>query len=330
MDAAATSAVIRPILALASLKLTPIGLALLGASTIAVYTVGDGATAWLAGPLFLLALNLIAAVATNEIFRRQMPLLLFHLALIALVLLAAVGRLTYLKGSAAVTEGTAFSGLWQQVAGPLHGGRLDTVNFVNEGFEITYKPGPVRDLTLNRVRWIDGGGRERVETIADNRPLVQHGYRFYPTGNKGFAPVLLWLPKVGEPILGGVHLPSYPVNIHGQASNWRPDGTKDDIWVMLEIPEPLISAETESHFRLPERHKLVLRYGDARHELQLGERVSLPDGIVEYQELRTWMGYSVFYDWTIPWLLSACVLAVLSISWHFWQKFAAKPWHKEK
>ena len=28
----------------------------------------------------------------------------------------------------------------------------------------------------------------------------------------------------------------------------------------------------------------------------------------------------------IPWLLAACVLAISSLGWHFWGKFAAKPW----
>jgi cytochrome c biogenesis protein len=319
----------RFILALASLKLTPIGLALLGVATVMVYQMGDSATPWLAGPLFLLALNLMAAVATNAVFRRQMPLLVFHLALIALVLLAAVGRLTYLKGAADVTEGTAFPGAWRIDAGPLHINRLDVVNFVNEGFDIRYKPGPVRDLTLNRVRWVDAAGRQRVEEIADNRPLVMHGYRFYPSSNKGFAPILLWQPKAGEAVLGAVHLPSYPVNLHAQAREWRPAGAAEDIWVMLEIPEALIPPDQHSRFRLPEQHKLVLRQGDERWELKLGERVSLPGGVVEYRELRTWMGYLVFYDWTIPWMLSACVVAVLSMGWHFWRKFAAKPWNRE-
>ena len=63
------------VLALASLNLTPFGLALLGVATVAVYQIGDSATPWLAGPLFLLAANLIAAVATNGAFRRQLPLL---------------------------------------------------------------------------------------------------------------------------------------------------------------------------------------------------------------------------------------------------------------
>jgi cytochrome c biogenesis protein len=41
------------------------------------------------------------------------------------------------------------------------------------------------------------------------------------------------------------------------------------------------------------------------------------------------MGYSVFYDWTMPWLLAACTLAVLALGWHFWSKFSVRPWQAE-
>lgn len=320
---------LRLVKALASLRLTLIGIALFAAATLAVYRLEHSATVWMAAPLLLLAVNLAAAVATNSVFRRQLPLLLFHLALIAIVLLAAAGRLTDLRGTAEVAEGTAFNGLVQREAGPLHNGRLDAVRFVNEGFDVRYLPGPIRDRTVNRVRWVDEDGRERVDEIGDNRPLVLFGYRFYPTFNKGFAPVLLWRPATGGAVLGAVHLPSYPANAAQQAKNWRPPGSKADIWVMLDIPEDLIPADKSSHFRLPDESKLVLRYLDTRWELRPGERVSLPDGVVEYRELRTWMGYTVFYDWTITWLLSASLLAVAALSWHFWRKFSARPWNQE-
>jgi ResB-like family len=315
---------------LASLKLTLVGFLLLGVATVVVLNVEGGVTAWLAGPLLLMAINLIAAVMTNGIFRRKMALLVFHLALIALVLLAAIGRLTYLKGAADVTEGAAFSGLWREDAGPLHRDRLARVKFVNEGFEITYKPGPLRDTLHNRVRFLDGAGNWQVAEIADNEPLVLLGYRFYPTANKGYAPILLWTPTHGEPVLGGVHMPSYPASIHGQAREWRPPGAAQDFWVMLELPDNLISADSHSRFRLPDDHTLILRVGHSRHEMKPGDRLVFPDGAVEYRELRTWMGYLVFYDWTVPWLLSACVLAVLSLGWHFWKKFSARPWNQEE
>lgn len=316
-----------PVLALlASLKLTLVGMLLLGASSVAVYHLEHGATYWLSAPLLLLALNLIAAVATNAVFRRQLPLLVFHLALIALVLLAAAGRLSYLNGTAEVTEGAAFSGLASREAGPLHGGKIDAVSFINEGFDIRYLPGPTRDRTINRVRWLDERGKEHIGDIADNLPLNLFGYRFYPTGNKGFAPLLHWRPVSGKDVLGAVHLPSYPAKAAGQATDWKPPGSSAPIWIMLEVPEDHIPANQSSRFRLPREQKLILRHRDSRWELRPGEHVALPDGVVEYKALRTWMGYKVFYDWTIPWLLAACVAAVLSLAWHFWSKFAAKPW----
>ena len=41
------------------------------------------------------------------------------------------------------------------------------------------------------------------------------------------------------------------------------------------------------------------------------------------------MGYRIFYDWTIPWMLAACAIAVLSMAWHFAGKFASNPWNRE-
>jgi ResB-like family len=320
----------RWVLALASLKLTPVGLLLLGITSIAVYKLDQAAAPWLAAPLLLLAINLSAAVATNGVFRRQMPLLMFHLALIALVLLAAAGQLMYLKGTAEVTEGTGFTGLKSRDAGPLHAGRIDEVHFVNDGFDIAYKPGPVLDRLLNRLRWHDSNGAERTGEIEQNKPLVLHGYRIYPTSNKGFAPLFLWRPTNGVEVLAAVHLPSYPANATGQAQSWRPSGSKEAIWVMLNVDENLIPSDRESRFRLPDERKIVVRYQGQRWVMQPGERIALTDGTLEYQELRTWMGYRFFYDWTISWMLAACGIGVLSLAWHFLRKFVSTPWDAEK
>jgi cytochrome c biogenesis protein len=316
-------------LALASLRLTLVGLLLLGSATVVVYAREQSATTWLAAPLLLLAVNLMAAVATNRVFRRQMPLLVFHLALIVLVLLAAAGRLSYLKGQTEVTEGAAFEGLTDRDAGPLHGGRLDQLHFVNDGFEISYSPGPVLDRNVSRVRWQDGSGREQRGEIEQNQPLLLLGYRIYPTSNKGFAPVFVWQANHRQPMLSAVHLPSFPANANAQAQTWRPPGSTDDIWLMLNVAQDLIPSDRASRFALPDDRKLVLRYREMRYELQPGERLVLPDGMLEYRELRTWMGYRIFYDWTIPWMLAACAMAVLSMAWHFGKKFAATPWNAQ-
>ena len=162
--------------ALASLKLTLVGMVLLGMASIAIFKLEHNSTPWLAVPLLLLGLNLMAAVATNGVFRRNTPLLVFHLALITIVLLAAAGRLTYLNGAAEVTEGETFNGLKESEAGPLHPWRIDKVQFVNEGMDIDYTPGPVRVSTVSRVRWLDAQGIERRGEARDNTPLVVLGY----------------------------------------------------------------------------------------------------------------------------------------------------------
>ena len=131
------SALIRACRALASLRLTLLVLVALGAGVLAAYLSETRTTWMLVVPLTLFALNLSAAVATNPVFQRQIPLLVFHLALIAIVLLIAIGRLTYLKGTLELTKGIPFAGeLTSSEAGPLHRGRLADVRFVNEGFEI--------------------------------------------------------------------------------------------------------------------------------------------------------------------------------------------------
>jgi len=64
--------------------------------------------------------------------------------------------------------------------------------------------------------------------------------------------------------------------------------------------------------------------------LKPGESVNLPGGKLTYEGLKKWMGYNVDKDWTIGWLFAACGVAMLSLGWHFWKKFAAKPWQTDE
>lgn len=296
------------------------------------YAVAGTAVWSLTIPLALSAINLLAAIITNGVFRRQLPLLVFHLALLALILLVAVGRLMYLKGQVEVLQGEAFdASLMARDAGPWHWDRLDRVHFINEGFMIDYAPGMRRGPTRNAVRYIDEAGMERRMVIGDSDPLTLHGYRFYTSFNKGFALVFLWQPKgMPQAVLGAVHLPSYPLHEYRQAQEWSLPGTSTKAWMMLKFDENLIDPEKADSFKLPEKHVLVLRIGERRWELQPGDVVELPEGRLVYDSLRSWMGYTVFSDWTIFWLLAAAVLATLSLGWHYWAKFAARPWNTEK
>jgi cytochrome c biogenesis protein len=245
--------------------------------------------------------------------------------------LAAAGRLSHLSGHLEVAEGEEFSGeLSEYEAGPLHPfGRLKAQRFSNLGFHIAYAPGLSRVGTRNTVSYLNAFGIEERLEIGDHKPLVLDGYRFYTTHNKGFAPVFEWRSGGSAlPMLGAVNLPSYPINDLRQSREWLLPGTDIRAWVQLQFDEVILDPAKPSEFRLPNKHTLVLRIGDGRWELQPGGHVDLAQGRLTYQGLRTWMGYTVFYDWTITWMLVACLVALAAMAWHFKVKFSARPWNE--
>lgn len=273
-----------------------------------------------------LALNLGAALVVHPLLRRQAALLVAHLALLALVAGVGLGRMMALDGRFELTQGVPFDGtLLDASAGPLHRPRLQQLAFAHEGFEIDYAAGRRRGATRNTVSWRDEHGTPQRAVIGDHVPLRLSGHRIYTSPNKGFAPLLQWTPDTGEPVTGSVHLPSYPMHELRQSRAWRlPDGR--EAWVQLELDAPLIDAQAAARWRMPGPHALVLRVGDERHLLRPGEQVALDGGRLRYVELRSWMGYRVAYDPTLPWLLASALLATLAFAVHYaalWR--AAKP-----
>lgn len=312
----------------ASLRFTLVILLALGGAVVWAYF-HAGSTTWpLVLPLSLFAINLLAAIAVQPAFNRHLSLLVFHLALLAVIILVTAGRLTYLHGHTELARGGEFSGTIQGVeAGPWHPWHADQLWFVNEGFAIDYQPGIKRDHTRNQVRYRDPDGVEQTLIIGDQVPLNLQGYRFYTSFNKGFALQFVWLPASGgEALRGQVHLPGYPINEYRQANTWTPPGTQTELWIQLQFDEQILDPEKPSQFRAPEKHRVVVRWNEQRVVLKPGMRVAMPEGALVYEDLTTWMGYAVRYDWTLPWLLAACLVAVLSLGRYFWQKYTAQPW----
>ena len=320
----------RTLLALASLKLTLAIIVVLVAGIGIIYFSHVRYVWALALPFTAFAVNLAAAVATNPVFRRQTALLVFHLALITIVLLIALGRLTYFKGHTELVEGEEFSGsMVYEESGPWHPRRLNNMLFRNDGFTISYASGMKRGVTRNQVTWTLPDGRPTQSVIGDQYPLLLAGYRIYATANKGFAPVFLWRPDGGQEQVGAVHLPTYPRMQYKQAIEWQPPGSQIKLWIMLPIDQVLLPTDQPSEFRLPTERQLVVRMGQERHTLKPGASIRLPEGELTYMELRKWMGYDISYDFTLPWLLAAGILAVGSMALHFWLKFSTKPWNAE-
>lgn len=302
---------------LASIPTALAGMALLAAGALVSYRDAQASPWLLAAPLFLLALNLAAALRVHASLRRSAGLFVFHAALLGMLVLAGVGRLTHLDGRVEVAEGRAFSASEVDLAekGPLHTNRLDRVFFVQGPFSVDYEPGLNRARTRSRILAPDADGRPEPVTVGDIEPLVAHGYRFSPTSNKGFAPLLTWTPEHGASMTGTVNMPSYPLYDWNQENRWTPPGGTA-IRLRLVPDRPLDKEAAWTLDSRTTRAALQVVSDSGRFLLRPGETARLPHGNLRYEELRGWMGYRVFYDPTLPWMFWVAVGGVAGLAWH--------------
>ncbi|VAX01402.1 hypothetical protein MNBD_GAMMA22-1941 [hydrothermal vent metagenome] len=268
-------------------------------------------------PVALLMLKFILALVLRKIVISNPVLLIFHMALFALVSLAIVGQFTYLKATLELSTQEEFNGRLENIdAGPWHNYQLDKVKFTNLGFSINYHKGIMRDSTRNRIQL----GKQIVE-IGDHVPLVIGHYRFYTTHNKGYAPLFRWIPADGSAVqLGNIHLPAYPIHEYQQAKEWTLPQTQQKIWTMLVIEEDLLPEDRDFNFRVSYKHHLIIRIAGQRYVLRQGDEIKLPEGILRYDSLVSWMGYTVDYDWTRPWLFAASLIALLSLFFYYFAR----------
>lgn len=312
---------------LASNRFTLLSLILLAAGTIVYYQLElPGEIGFIAAPTILLIVNFLLAVVTRGILRNSLPLMVFHFALIALVALAFAGRMSYFQGTLELAEDEIFHGDPRQIEnvrqGPWHRYGLADAGFTNLGFRINYHSGIRRDRTVNRVALVtpDGGGR--VVEIGDHVPLVIGHYRIYTTHNKGYAPVFEWRPADSDSrTTGSIHLPAYPINEYRQALEWQLPGSGLTLWTQLKIDENLLPEDQPFEFRVPDRHRVVLRSGERRFEMRPGDWIDLDGGALGYRRLSTWMGYKIDYDWTRPWMLATAIVGILALFAHYLMKF---------
>lgn len=282
--------------------------------------------ALLPGTLFVI--NLTAAIGIHPTFRRQPALLVFHLALLALITLAVLSRLSYLKGNVELSQGAAFdASLLAHENGPWHPWRLDQVAFTVEEITVQLLPGPKRGATSTRVRWRDEKGQEHLGMIGDEVPLLLSGYRFYTSPNLGFSLYFTWKPHQGPATSGSVHLPRFPAR-EIQSGAWSLPGIDLPILAQWE-PRETLSPERPTTLHPPREQGITLRVRGGEYPLQPGQGHPLPEGELIYHGMGLWMGFTVFHDWTMPWLLAACALAVAALGVHYTIRFQQKPWQEE-
>jgi len=300
---------------LASARLMIAGFGLLAAATLWSYNVAEPPPGVITAPLALLALNLASAIVLRPALRRG-GLGVFHLCLLALLLLAGAGRLLHFDGRVELPVGSELDGSRIEVAsiGPLHGEGWRQVGFLQGPFQVDYLPGPRRTHTRSEV-WLPGETAARV--VGDQLPVVVDGYRFYTTHNKGFAPLLTWKPQGGAPLQGVLHMPSYPGHDWKQENRWTaPDGRTVKFWLRIERPIPQDAAWTLDPHDTPS--VLIAEIDGQRQELKPGDTLQLPGASLTYERLTGWMGYKIFYDPTVIPMLVVAVLGVLGLGWHLW------------
>ncbi|MBL0122588.1 MAG: cytochrome c biogenesis protein ResB [Betaproteobacteria bacterium] len=305
---------------LASTKLTVLVFALLGLALVTKEFL-TLATSWaVVASIGMLTLNLVAALIMKPRLRRESGLLVFHLALLALLLLAGLGRLTHFDGHVEMLEGNVFSvsEVVTNSQGPFHPAWLQDIAFLQGPFSVDYAPGVKRARTRSEVLFQSKSGGE-WHRVGDDVPFLADGFRFYTTHNKGIAAILTWLPSQGGAITGAVHMPGYPLFDWKQANRWQAPGGPDiRFWLHLDTPVQEDRAWTLTSDRAS--GVLVVNTLGNRAELRRGETVSLEGGTLRFDELRGWMGYRIFFDPTLPWMLSAAVVAVFGLALQFWRK----------
>lgn len=302
---------------LASPRLTTAGCIALGAAVAAAQSWPEYAAWLIAVPLAVLACNLTAALCVFPRLRRG-GLGVFHVCLLACILLLSWGRLTHFDGNVYLVDGQEFepAAVETQSRGPWHGDALQRVAFRQGPFSVTYAPGVKRKHTISQVEL---PGAHDWHEIGDDTPLLLEGYRIYTTSNKGYAPILTWTPDGGTPATGAVMLPSFPLNDWQQVHKWTAPGGGE--WnFALRVPQV---DETRAWTLSPATTTgslLVAEIQGQRHELRPGQEVRVAGGVLRYEWLAGWMGYRIFHDPTIMPLLVLSLLGVAGLAWHLWKR----------
>jgi cytochrome c biogenesis protein len=165
---------------------------------------GSGTTATLPRPA-------TRTVAAERGYLRETGNLLFHLALLGLLVAVATGQLLHYRGQAIVTEGRGFAnavvdydtfkkGAWFQPSS-LVPFSMTLDRFESEFASDTVAFAQARDFTAH-VTVTEPGGEQRPESIKVNHPLTIEGAKIYLQGN-GFAPEITVHDAEGEVAFSG-------------------------------------------------------------------------------------------------------------------------------
>lgn len=272
-----------------------------------------------AATLVILAVNLVAAVIVRPQFRRQPALLAFHTCLAATAALLAVQTVTRFEGRIELAENQAFdvSQVEVQSKGRWHDNELGQVEFVQGPISVEYLPDLRRGKTLSVI--LGGEGSGALQRLGDTRPLLDSGYRFTVTPNKGFALSLSWMDDAGTTLSGNLHMPSYPAREWEQEQAWQ---TPSGEIVRLSVER---SAAPSDRSWVLDRSAFdgrvwLLDSTGRRQALHPGVPVEVSGGRVRLDEVVMWIGYRVESRGLLVWVFAAALLGLIALGWHFWRR----------
>lgn len=311
---------------LASLKLSFVGMAALLAGVLLSYFDQNKSVLWIALPLLVLAINLLAAIVYNPRIRQNSGLLMFHICLLALAVLAALGQLTSMKGRVEIVQGQSFNSEQMTIVkqGPWHSiASLQKISFEQGDIVVEYTSGLRRGKTKSQLLADNG-----TMVVGDNIGFKDAGYRFYTTSNKGYAAMLAWHGEDGQRIHGAIHFPSFPLYDWKQENQWiTPTGQSLNMtFIGSKQHDPANSWQLDNRMANGSLH--IEQTNGVQQTLTAGQRMQLDGGELEFAAVHLWMGYSIFYNPWLAWFFAAAIVGVLGLAWHFYLKLGAVNRHQ--
>lgn len=312
---------------LSGLPLTLVGLVFFLAGILPVVTGNMTATQALAPGYILLVINLVFSILVREKIRRNPNLLVFHLVLLLMLVSIGVSRVTFFKGWVQIAEEevlTKPSGIISE--GVFHSNRLGQSPIQLLGFRANFEETGRRTDTQSYLQI-----QNQQDPILINNAETANisGYQFTISNNVGFAAEFTWMSNQGEFVQTRAHFPSQIAYPETQGLEMMFPGMKQPVWVGLEIQSERISF-FYPFFKVPEKYYLSFDFKDSQIELMPGSSVELVGGNLSFHRLSPWIGYELYYDPAIYFLLIASLIGVLSLALFLWQKQSTSSWNMEE
>lgn len=293
------------------------------------------------------------SISAERGYLRETGNIIFHVALVAVLLAFGYGQLFTYRGQAIVVEGESFANSVLDYdsfeAGALVGeGELVPFRFTLTEMIAEFSPTGRPLEFAAKVRVSEPGGQTRYATIAPNEPLRSGGTAVYLSGN-GYAPRIQVRDSAGElafagavPFLpdddqytsgGVIKVPDaagtqlgfkgqlLPTAAQGDGSLISVHPAPENPVLMLEVWEGDLGLDTgipQNVYELDTTNMTqVLSENDRPLVLVLtpGQSVELPDGRgeVTFVALPRFAALDLRHDPSLPWLLAGAVFATLGL-----------------